>query len=411
MRISVMTDYKEKLLKALVEKYRNSKKDRGENKINRTTKISPQKLYKKYNANDGDMEEIECLNQAVKECSQQGFVTYEKVRFSYEIKEIILNDEAVEAIETYLKQNYHFITKRDKIEFINKLIHTYEGHSVIVNEVCQELRKKVEQHQIPKNYLVYEDLLKALAFIETNKETLFLREASMLIYGSSKYLEENMLHDLCKTIRHYCNFPCSENEMEDEILNNYNIKKEPQRICLKGNCIIQTSEGNIDVSLFKDGIEFSSDELTKINKVILRDNRLLTIENKTAYHRYHTSGTTVFYLGGYMTRFQRDFLCLINVCNQDIVFEHFGDIDAGGFLIFEHLCAMTQIKFTPFCMGVEQLSDENYKNCLQELTGNDIAKLQNLQKKKIFQEQVEYMLQNNVKLEQEIVCYYLMGTN
>lgn len=59
-----MKTYKEKMLISLVEKYRKSRKDNGTNIICRRTSISPVELYKKYNKNDGDLEEIEAVNQA-----------------------------------------------------------------------------------------------------------------------------------------------------------------------------------------------------------------------------------------------------------------------------------------------------------------------------------------------------------
>ena len=79
-------DYEEKLLTALVEKYRASKKDRGTNVIARRTKLTPSGLYKNYSRNDGDMEQIEAVNQAILACSQKGFVTYEKEKFCSEIR-------------------------------------------------------------------------------------------------------------------------------------------------------------------------------------------------------------------------------------------------------------------------------------------------------------------------------------
>ena len=51
-----MTDYEEKMLAALADKYRKSKKDQGTNVIARRTKISPSLLYKQYSRNDGDPE-------------------------------------------------------------------------------------------------------------------------------------------------------------------------------------------------------------------------------------------------------------------------------------------------------------------------------------------------------------------
>ena len=57
--------YEEKILTYLAENYRKSRKDTGNNKTNRRTQVKPEKLYKKYNANEGDFEEISKLNQAV----------------------------------------------------------------------------------------------------------------------------------------------------------------------------------------------------------------------------------------------------------------------------------------------------------------------------------------------------------
>ena len=73
-----MKTYKEKMLVLLVEKYRKSKKDNGTNVIFRRTSISPVELYKKYNKNDGELEEIEAINQAAEVCSRDGFLTFKK---------------------------------------------------------------------------------------------------------------------------------------------------------------------------------------------------------------------------------------------------------------------------------------------------------------------------------------------
>ena len=73
-----MIDYKEKMLRLLVEKYRKSKKDSKTNVICRRTSISPSELYKKYSKNDGDMEQIETINQAAAQCAGEGFLTFEE---------------------------------------------------------------------------------------------------------------------------------------------------------------------------------------------------------------------------------------------------------------------------------------------------------------------------------------------
>ena len=84
------------MLAALADKYRKSKKDRGTNVIPRRTKLNPSQLYKNYSRNDGDMAQIEAVNQAVfQRCREKGFVTYETEGFSSEIQSIYLVDEKI----------------------------------------------------------------------------------------------------------------------------------------------------------------------------------------------------------------------------------------------------------------------------------------------------------------------------
>ena len=85
-----MGNYEEKILITLAEKYRRSKKDSGTNVTARRTRVLPRELYKKYNQNDGDLEQIGALNQAALRCRELGFVTYEMQGFSSEIQAIYL---------------------------------------------------------------------------------------------------------------------------------------------------------------------------------------------------------------------------------------------------------------------------------------------------------------------------------
>ena len=92
-----------------------------------------------------------------------------------------------------------------------------------------------------------------------------------------------------------------------------------------------------------------------------------------------------FYLLGYANRKQRDFIKQVYKDNPKISFEHFGNIDAGGFWIHHNLCDITGIKFILFSMSVNELANPEYA------------------------EVVKYMLDNNLKLEQEIVSLKLMS--
>jgi hypothetical protein len=87
---------------------------------------------------------------------------------------------------------------------------------------------------------------------------------------------------------------------------------------------------------------------------------------------------------------------------------HFGDIDEGGFWIHYKLCEITGVEFKMFCMSKNEFTMKQYEHCLYPLTDNDIVRLQELKEVELYADTIQYMLQNNVKLEQEIISLELM---
>ncbi len=85
---------------------------------------------------------------------------------------------------------------------------------------------------------------------------------------------------------------------------------------------------------------------------------------------------------------------------------HFGDIDAGGFYILQHLRDRTGIAFFPYCMDAKTLK-ENFQY-VKKLTENDKKRLTALADTE-FGETIEFMLKNNCKLEQEAMDLMEIG--
>ena len=399
--------YIEKILTQLADAYRRSKKDSGTNVIHRRTVIKPEKIYRQYRENDGDPAEIDALNEAAEACRQLGFADYEMKRFSNEIDRIYLEDMQIEKVESYLKVHCGYESKRDKMDTVRDIIHRYEGKSPAADCVCGELRAKLDQNRIPGQYGQTEEVLRALVFVENNKIPLYLREASQMIYGSSKYFEEKTSDSVCKRLRQYLKRPCAQDEMMNEILKEYNIYPERQKFCIKGDAALKICGKEIQISAFSDGIEFAANELSDIQEIHVGAEKFVTVENKTAYYRCRGKDAVFFYLGGYASRTQRDFLKHVRKDNPHLRFLHFGDIDAGGFYIHEHLCRMTGTAFVLWHMSVQELADPKYASCLQELTAQDRRRLKKLAEKDQYRETVKYMLEVNVKLEQEIVSYHV----
>lgn len=401
-----MQDYEERMLTLLVEKYRKSKKDRGTGRINRRTQIKPTELYKGYLRNDGDLNQINGINTAAERCKEMGFVFFEREKFSNEIPAIYLVDEKVEKVEQYLAEHYQYVSKHEKMKRAEAMIAKYRGHCPVADQECARLQSILDKNMVPKGLEQAEDILKALVFIEQNRQPLYVREASMLIYGSSKYLEENTLEAVCGLFRKYRNETCQDNELFDEILGKYQIVKEKQRICLKGDISIVKDGKQLELGAFRSGIELYTDDLSGVQHIFVRSNRFMTVENKTTYMRCGKEGTSYFYLGGYANRFQRDILKMIYADNPGIHYLHFGDIDAGGFYIHENLCRITGIPFALYRMDAAELQDPLHEKCLLRLSDNDRRRLRSLMNHDAYRQTVEYMLEHDVKLEQEIVGLY-----
>lgn len=403
-----MSAWEEKILVALVNKYRESKKDSGTNKTNRRTQLKPENLYKKYHANNGDFETITAINQIVTELCSMGYLTCDREKFGTSLQCIYLADEKIDQVEDYLHEKYDYISKGMKKENVQNIIAKYHDLSEICGKECDRLKEMIDANKIPNDCESIPKILDAVAFIENNQTELFLREVSMKVYGDSKYFEENTLIPVCQMLRKYKNEPCKTDELIDEILANYSIRKEPLKFSVKGNLKLIIDSKELDLSLLPEGIEMNTDSLKRITAINVEASKFMTIENRTSYLRYSVDDTVMFYLGGYANRFQRDFIKKIYTDNPGIEFLHFGDIDAGGFWIHHNLCEITGVNFKMFCMSKAELSQKKYESCLHRLTDNDTLRLQELKEMRVYSDTIHYMLQHNVKLEQEIISFELM---
>lgn len=418
-------EYEKKLLTILVEGYRKSKKDTGANRTKRRTKLTPDKLYNKYYSNNGDYEKISSINDTVQSLKERGFVTADNESFGTELDAIYLVDDKVKAIEDYLSAQYGYVSKDTKLQKLQRLIETYENCSPICREECREWKEILKSRQmsksIEKKIDTLDELLQVLAFVENNQTPLYIREVSMLVYGDSKYFEKNTLDRLCALLQKYNTVPflgqtspdeagrSEEYMLPAEILKQYHVFKEPQKLSIRGKALIRIGGKDLDISELDEGIEFTVSEVSRIECVKLLAPVFMTIENRTSYLRYRKEDTVTFYLGGYANRHQRDFIRKIHESNPDAMYLHFGDIDAGGFWIHHHLCQITGVPFALFHMSSEELTRPACRNCLHPLTDQDEARLRELAQMPEYRDTVQYMLEHRVKLEQEIVSLELRG--
>lgn len=400
--------YKGKILKLLVESYRKSKKDRNENRILRKTMVKPGKIYRGYDRNDGDYETIRYIEEAAAELEQEGFLLVERENFGTKIIKLILRDDQIEMVEAYLIANHGYAPRNQYLDRLEQIIMEYKDRSGICAKECEKLSSRLEMKQYPSNLEKLPDIFKAVAFLEQNTRPMYVREASCEIYGDSKYLEENTLSSVCTMLKQYAEIRDEDEMIADEILEKYHIYRDTPNLCIKGNAVLVFNGKKMDISGLGKGVEFASSDLKDLEHIQIASKRFLTVENKTSYLRYQTEDAVVFYLGGFADRNQRNFLIKVIAENPNLIYQHFGDIDAGGFRIHANLCEITGKAFQMFHMSEAELQNPEYKSCLLPLNENDRAALQTLKMDSRYASVVSYMLKQGIKLEQEIVSLRMM---
>jgi hypothetical protein len=403
-----MESWDKLILQYLADNYRNSKKGVGTNKTNRRTQLKPEKLYKQYRTNEGDLDVIHAINQTVNELRDMGFVTYAAEKFGTQIQSIYLVDEKIEQVEKYLYEKYSVVSRSMRRENVQRIIDEYQHKSEICRRECEFYQEQLRVNRFPKEEELLPKILDAICFIEHNTEDLYVREVSMEVYGDSKFFEEQTYNQVCNLLRKYQTRPSRPEELPDEILMDFHIKKEPLKFSIKGKFSLIMNGKEIDFSGFPFGVEIDTETLSKIEHIYIKSHRFMTIENRISYLRYSDDDTVTFYLGGYANRFQRDYIKKIAADNPEIDYLHFGDIDPGGFWIHHNLCHITGVEFKTYAMSAKELADSQFAHCLLPLTDNDIVRCQELLGMACYRDTIAYMLEHQVKLEQEIISLTLM---
>lgn len=398
-------DYKKAIIDGLLRKYNiRYAKDIT---TNRRIILKPVEVYKDYVKNNADILKKQDINEAVSELLRMGFITADYLKFSDEIEKIYLSEEKLDCIYEYLKDEYGVVPQSIISKQVHEIAKKYISTGEITQKYCEGIFVQMED---PRCLLIPERIeanLKMFGFLENNKENLYVREVSMLVYGDSKWFENNNYEEVCTFLRTAAGKIREESERNDAILSFFHVTPTEQEIFIKGNWKIKWAQYALDISKLQGGIAIASSDIHSIESISVDTENVMTIENKTSYQRMKDKNYAMMYLGGFANRHQIEFLKKVISDNPNAKYQHFGDIDIGGFLIHKHLCRETSKNFKLYCMGIHQLSDIRFSHCLRKLTDNDMSRLEVLLEDDSYSEVLKYMKEHNVKLEQEIVSYYL----
>lgn len=404
-----MDQIQKKILNKLLDLYEQSKTFSGTNQVNQTFGIRIEKMFPKY-LDDAEYELFCSINESVEELKRQQLVDVIYQR-NIVIERIVLNVTHIEKCYQELGR----VPRREEhnwlLSFWDRLSEQYimDLYSPLIAYINAQ-RVKVSKNQKVELYnndqKEYKELIKVVISALENKEEIFIRDFSIKHFHDSKRVEQ--LKAKAETLL----FKYGDYEEKDSVLEELGIVATPTYVMLKGNGEIRLSDQVINLSHLKGDIALSTASLKELQGVKVFGKRVVTIENLTSFHDYSDLNDFVIYLGGFHNKVKREFICYLYSKNSDKEYRHFGDIDAGGFYILEHLKRKTGIAFYSLYMNKEIIL--NHLDCVKPLTENDKKRLRDLlvlMKKKSgdgiliedYSEVLEFMLEKNCKLEQEAI--------
>lgn len=405
----IYSNVQKQILQKLLAKFESSKSYKGENAVMQSFSIKPADVFKAYEKDSADINEIEDFEKQCHLLESENFV---QVDWKYErIAKItaVANEENWKSIRTLLGV-------KDKNTKIGEEISFYSGYcdnSTLPQTVQDFCKIQIEKLKAGKKAEFSQeeasDIISLLSFILQNKSEILERELSISVLANSKTWETKYKNKVLKILRRSGRFDslienCSdEKEAGKIILEECNVFANPSYVYFKGNGTITFENGN-NINVSSDmPLALSSSCINRIAAFEVTDSKILTVENLTSFNRMKNPDSFLIFLSGYHNSAKQSFLQKIYGQNKSKEYYHFGDIDPDGFFILENLRSKTKIDFKPYKMGLAEL--EKYSAFVKTLEENDVVKAKSLIFKGKYTDVIEYMLKNNCKLEQEIISY------
>lgn len=394
------------VLSALLDKYENSKTYKGENQVRQTFFITPDMILEEYDSDYADVEKVHLFEEKLEELEKEQFIRMQKK--GTVIQKILLNPE-------YIPICYEILNREDKNARIRQQIRFFEsymGRSSALTKCCAEQIDLLESGRKPEySPEKASELFPLCFFILENRQELLERELSIVQFGDSKKFENRFRTRVCRMLQKYGDYAelldgvDDKREKEQIILGEHNIYSNPSYLYIKGDAAL-TFHGLPSIELSMDTpVAYSSESLQRLERIEIHGSKIMTIENLTSFNRMREKDYFYLFLSGYHNTAKQRLLTRIAEQNRKIRWFHFGDFDPDGFLIIEHLKKKTGIAFRPIHMNLGEL--EKYQKYGRPMEKNDRTKAETLIEKGLYMEEMKFMLEQNCKIEQEIVSWML----
>lgn len=201
-------------------------------------------------------------------------------------------------------------------------------------------------------------------------------------------------------------------ETDEEYLDSVGIVENPKNVLVSGQLEWQLWEESGSTIGFLGGVGLSPWAVKEMKILSVYSKRIITIENLTSYHQWIQQRVgeqeLVIYTGGFPRRILQVFLArLAGYLKQNcpnIPVYHWGDIDMGGFRIFEFIKKNFFQKLEPILMDYSTFM--KYKNQALQIDENYVSKVRTMlesQKFSIWYEVLQLIEQYRLRIEQESI--------
>ncbi len=396
------------ILEKLLHKYESSKTYKGENSVRQTFSIAPTDVYPKYNDDFEDATLIEDFEKEVRLLESENliFTEIKDGRF----KKIAANasEESWQKVRNILGVKERKIQQQEELDFYRSFL----SKNSIVVDFCNMQINRIESDK-KAAYPLEEsaNIINLLDYILSDHPEILERELSIEVLHDSKLWEKSYRTKVGKILHESGRFNETVDGLEDAkeiydtILEILNVYKNPSYIYFKGSAKIKFADGRILDVMQNKALALPSTEVSDIDEIDILNKTVMTIENLTSFNRVRGTDVFFLYLSGYHNSVKQVLLKKIFDQNQskNILYYHFGDIDPDGFYILDNLRKKTGINFKPYCMDVENL--KKYQDYAKSFESNDTKKAESLIAAGKYFDIATYMLNNKVKLEQEIISW------
>lgn len=408
-------NYKQIILNALLDKYEKSKSYLSD--VNRRIIIKADKI-KQYNVESYDDKLV--FHNIVKELKRKKLIDFSWHKYE---ENNILNE--IWLIKENVGEAYCEIGRNNpKQAYQEILLHLEKAKFNMqwIIQFCEEMKEYMLKNQ-KENVLLPKDKAKEILIalqeidnmqLNKNEGNILKRTFSMKCYHDSKFFEKNIENVLIRIIRKYYISVDTENILEEisdnDVLAQIGIVKYPEVIEFCGNMTCKINGEKLVFTNRTKESYINEYTIQNINNLELSNvKRIIFIENKANYIDYiehKKEDEFVVYHGGFYSPIKGKFLEKIYKASKEAecktTYYHWSDIDIGGFKIYTRLRDNIIPELVPYKMDKKALiQNKIYWKTFDSKYKELLKKLRQEGKYSVFFEVIDFMLENNIRLEQE----------